>query len=159
MVTTPERFTENIPISPGPSVTVKNTIARISLRLFTELFYVKNKTSILRVGADKSKRKAIRSGIMFWQSITNRRGHTKISEQIKKSLYNFILQNPEVVQSPISNDCLKLSNDSTYEPQLVPKLLLKTFICFQSYGKFDRVSQCEKSRALIKVIDLIIYIE
>ena len=41
MVSTPERFTDNIPMSPGPSVTVKNPSARTPLRLFTELLYVK----------------------------------------------------------------------------------------------------------------------
>ena len=43
MVSTTERFTENSPISPGPYVTVKNNGVIKSLRLFTELFYVKIK--------------------------------------------------------------------------------------------------------------------
>ena len=50
-------------------------------------------------------------------------------------------------------------SSSTATKSLRLTLSVKTFICFQSYGKFDRVSRCEKSRALIKVIDLIIYIE
>ena len=43
IVSIPERFTENSPISPGPYVTVKNNGVIKSLRLFTELFYVKIK--------------------------------------------------------------------------------------------------------------------
>ena len=34
------------------------------------------------------------------------------------------MRNPQVVQSPIVNDCLKVKNDDHTEPQLVPKLLL-----------------------------------
>ena len=43
----------------------------------------------------------------------------------KKFLYNWILQHPQVVVSPIENDCLKLSIDGQVEPQLVPKFLLR----------------------------------
>ena len=45
-----EIFTDNIPMSPGPYVTVKNPSAKKSLRLFTELFDVKNKNYVLWVG-------------------------------------------------------------------------------------------------------------
>ena len=61
---------------------------------------------------------------MLWSSITNRKGHTKINEQFKKYLYNWILQYPQVVQSPIANDCLKVTIDGPSEPNLVPKLLM-----------------------------------
>ena len=46
---------------------------------------------------------------MLWSSFPKRKVHTKINENIKKSLYNWILQHPQVVQSPISNECLKVS--------------------------------------------------
>ena len=46
----------------------------------------------------------------------------------KKSLYNWILKHPYVVQSPIENDCLKLSIDSQVETQLFPKLLLRSLV-------------------------------
>ena len=65
MVSTPERFTDNSTISTGISVTVRNPIARESLRLFTEFLNVKNKAAVCRVGADKSKRKSISAGIML----------------------------------------------------------------------------------------------
>ena len=54
----------------------------------------------------------------------NRKGNSKIYEQIKKSLYNWIMYHPQVVQSPIVNDCLKVKIDSHTETQLVPKLFL-----------------------------------
>ena len=53
MVYTPEKFTYNSPIPPGPSVTVKNPSARKPLCLFIEVFDVKNKNYVHRVGADK----------------------------------------------------------------------------------------------------------
>ena len=52
------------------------------------------------------------------------KGHSKISEEIKKSLYNWIIHNPQVVQSPIANGCIKVKTDGYTGPQLVPKLLL-----------------------------------
>ena len=50
--------------------------------------------------------------------------HSKINEQIKRNLYAWITRHPQVVQSPISNDCIKVMFDDQKEPQLVPKLLL-----------------------------------
>ena len=38
-------------------------------------------------------------------------------------MYKWITRHPQVVQSPISNDCLKVLFDDQTEPQLVPKFL------------------------------------
>ena len=65
---------------------------------------------------------------MLWSSITNRKVHTKINAQVKKYLYNWILQHTQVVQSPIANDCLKISIYGHSEPQLVSKLLLQVSV-------------------------------
>ena len=54
-----------------------------------------------------------------------RKGHSKINEQIKLNLYTWISRHPQIVQSPIYNDCLKVMLDDQTEPQLVPKLLLQ----------------------------------
>ena len=54
-----------------------------------------------------------------------RKGQSKINEQIKRNLYTWIARHPQVFQSPISNDCLKVMLDDKTEPQLVPKLLLQ----------------------------------
>ena len=51
----------------------------------------------------------------------HREGNSKIDEQIKKYLYNCIMYHPQVVQSPIVNDFLKVKIDGHTEPQLVPK--------------------------------------
>ena len=86
MVSTPERFTYNSPISPGPSVTDKNTSASKSLHQFTELLYVKQKTSIRLLGSSKSDRKAVRSGSMLWYIIQNRLLHKKLMNTLKNIL-------------------------------------------------------------------------
>ena len=57
-----------------------------------------------------------------------RKGHSKINEQIKCNLYTWITRHPQVVQSPISNDCLKVMLDDQTEPQLVPKLLFQVSV-------------------------------
>ena len=61
----------------------------------------------------------------LWTKKTKRKGHSKINEQIKRNIYTWITRHPQVVQSPISNDCLKVMLDDQTEPQLVPKLLLQ----------------------------------
>ena len=56
------------------------------------------------------------------------KGHYKINDHIKRNLYTWITRHPQVVQSPISNDCLKVVLDDQIEPQLVPKLLLQVSV-------------------------------
>ena len=43
-------------------------------------------------------------------------------------MYTWITRPPQVVQSPISNNCLKVVLDDQSEPQLVPKLLLQVSV-------------------------------
>ena len=52
----------------------------------------------------------------------------KNNQQVKNYLYNRILQHPQVVVSPIENDCIKLSIDAKVEPRLVPKYLLQVSV-------------------------------
>ena len=52
----------------------------------------------------------------------------KINDQIKKSLYNLIMNHPKFVQSPIFNDFLKVNIDGHTEPQLVPKTLFQVSV-------------------------------
>ena len=61
MVSTHEVFTDNIPIYPRTSTPVKKPSAQISLCMFTNVLDVK-KNAYRQVGADKSKRKAIKYG-------------------------------------------------------------------------------------------------
>ena len=43
-------------------------------------------------------------------------------------MYSWITRHHQVVQSQISNDCLKVMFDYHTEPQLVPTLLLQVFL-------------------------------
>ena len=57
-----------------------------------------------------------------------KKGRSKINAHIKRNLYTWITRHPQVFQSPISNDCLKVLLDYQTEPQLVPKLLLQVSV-------------------------------
>ena len=94
MVSTPEVFIDNSPISPMISTPVKKPSAKKSLCLFTNILYVENKTAYHRVGAAKSKRKAIKYGNTPWKLKINLKGYSKIYERIKKSLYKWIIHHP-----------------------------------------------------------------
>ena len=43
-------------------------------------------------------------------------------------MYTWITRHPQVLQSPISNDCLKVVLYDQTEPQLFPKLLLEVSV-------------------------------
>ena len=60
MVSNPEIFTKNSPISPMTSKPVKKPRAQKSLCLFTKILEVKMRTAYCQVGVAKSKRKAIK---------------------------------------------------------------------------------------------------
>ena len=59
----------------------------------------------------KPKRKAMKVDTSLWTNKIKRKGRSKINENIKHNLYAFITRHPQVVQSPISNDCLKVLLD------------------------------------------------
>ena len=109
------------------STPVNKPSARKSQCLFTNILDVKQKISKRRIVAAKSKRRAMKVGTSLWTS-KNRKGNSKINEQIKCNMYAWITRHPQVVQSPIYNYCLKVMFDYQTEPQLVPKLLLQMSI-------------------------------
>ena len=47
----------------------------------------------------------------LWTNKTKRKGHSKTNEKIKHNLYEWITRHIQVVQSPISNDRLKVMFD------------------------------------------------
>ena len=108
--------------------TINKPSASKSLRLFTNIFDDKKRTTISRVGAAKSKRRSIKAGFGLWKNKTKRKGYSKINEQIKHKLYKWITRHTQVVQSPIYNHCLKVIFDDQTEPQMVTKLLLQVYV-------------------------------
>ena len=64
----------------------------------------------------------------LWKKKEKKKRAFKINEQIKRNLYTWITRHPQVFQSPISNDCLKVVLYDQTEPQLVPKLLLQVSV-------------------------------
>ena len=87
---------------------------------------VKPTTAKRRFVAAKSKRKSMKVCYSLWTK--KKKGHSKINEQIKRDLYTWITRHPQVVQAPISNDCLKVVLYDQTEPTLVPKLLLQVSV-------------------------------
>ena len=72
MLSTPKRFTDNGPISSGPSVTVKNIITRKSLRQISEILDVKYKIAVRRLGNAESNFKYIQTGSILCSVILKR---------------------------------------------------------------------------------------
>ena len=67
-------------------------------------------------------------GNSLWKNKTKRKVHSKINDQIKRNLYAWITRHPQVFQSPISNECLKVMFDDQTLPKIVPKLLLQVSV-------------------------------
>ena len=107
---------------------VNKPSARKSLCLLTNILDVKKKTAIRRVGAAKLNCKAIQSGTTPWALKPKQKVNSRINDQIKKSLYNWIMYHPQFVQSPIFNDCLKANIDGHTRSQFFPKLLLQVSV-------------------------------
>ena len=109
MVSNPEGFTNNSPRYTMTPTAVNKPSARKSLCLFTKILDVKKKTSICRVGSAKSKRKSIKAGTTPWALKPKRKENSRINNHINKSIYNWIISHPQILQSPIINDFLKVN--------------------------------------------------
>ena len=66
IVSTPEEVTDESPHVPMTSTPFKKPSARKSLCLFTKILHVKNKAAKRRIGAAKSRRKAMKVGNSLW---------------------------------------------------------------------------------------------
>ena len=113
---------------PLTSTPLKKPSARKSICLFTNILNVKPKTEKRRIMAEKSKHRAMKVGTSQWTNKKKLKGHSKINDQIKRNLYAWITRHPQVFQSPISNDCLKVMFDDQTEKRLVPKWLLQVSV-------------------------------
>ena len=76
---------------------LKNPSAIKSLHQFSGVLDFKQKTYVCGLCGAKSKRKVIIRGNLFWSSIPNKRGHTKINECVKTALYYWILHNLHIL--------------------------------------------------------------
>ena len=65
---------------------------------------------------------------ILWTKKNKKKRALKINEQIKRNLYTWITRHPQVVQSPLSNDCIKAVLYYQTEPTLVPKILLQVSV-------------------------------
>ena len=89
---------------------------------------VQPKTAKRRFVAAKSRHKSMKVCNRLWTKKVKRKRHSKINEQIKRNLYTWITHHPQVVESPIPNDCLKVMLDYQTESQLVPKFLFQVSV-------------------------------
>ena len=85
MVSTTEVCTDNILMTPNPSVSTKNIRARKSLQQFTETLNVKNKTAVCRFGASKENIMAIKKFNVLWSNIAKRHDKTKNKSKVQRS--------------------------------------------------------------------------
>ena len=69
------------------------------------------KTAKLHIGDAKSKLRAMKLGNSLWNNKPKRKGNSKTNEHIKRNMYAWITHHPQVVQSPIYNDSLKVMFD------------------------------------------------
>ena len=67
------------------------------LCLFTNMFDVKKKTAKLRIGAEKSKLRAMKVDNSPWTKKTKRKVNSKINDQIKRNLFSWLRGHPQVV--------------------------------------------------------------
>ena len=114
LISNPEGVIYNSPNVHMPSSPVKKPSASKSQCLFTNILDVKPKTAKHRFVAEKSRRKDMKVGNSLWTNKIKRKGHSKINEQIKHSLYAWITRLHQFFLSPISNGYLKfLLDDQT----------------------------------------------
>ena len=100
---TPGGFTYNSPNVHMPSTPVKKTSASKSLGLFTNILDVQPTTAQRSFVAAESRRKTMKVCNSLWTK-KNRKGHSKINEQIKLNLYTVCstIVDHEVFQYSIS---------------------------------------------------------
>ena len=80
MVSIPEGFTNNSPISPMTSTPFNKPSARKSQYLFTNILDLKKKTATRQFGKEKSKHKEIKAGTAPWEFKQKRKRNSKIND-------------------------------------------------------------------------------
>ena len=67
---------------------------------------------------------------LFWSSAKRRKGFTNINDSDKSSLQKWIIYQPNVLQYPIANDCIKVKFDNVnggVKTELNQKVLLQVY--------------------------------
>ena len=79
------------------------------------------------LSAAESKRGKLteRAEGVSWSQVKARRGHRKVTEEIRMALHEWIFAHPRVVNSPIANDTLLVLNPQTGKKERTGKLLLE----------------------------------
>ena len=107
MVSTYKGCTNNNPVTLNPYVYTKNHSERKPIRQVTETLYVKHNTGVCMIGTYKGNCKAMCCGQTFQSAMFIK----KINQNLKESPYHCIILHPQVVLSPIANDCIYVSID------------------------------------------------
>ena len=97
----------------------------------------------------------------------NQKGNSKMNNQIKKYLYNWIIHNPQVVQSQNFNDGIKMNIDGHTELYLDPNLLLQvsvrefhhSFVSDPKNGGLKEVIDAENHKTIATQIKKLIMIQ
>ena len=61
----------------------------------------------------------------MWSQVAKRKGHSKVTPEIWKKLFQWFLDCEYIIPSPIANDTLLVSNPDRNEKEHVSKLLLE----------------------------------
>mmetsp|Transcript_5084 Transcript_5084/g.7971 ORF Transcript_5084/g.7971 Transcript_5084/m.7971 type:complete len:182 (+) Transcript_5084:2-547(+) len=85
-----------------------------------------------RLREGKRQREALASNEdrkIMWSQLKKKKGYSKVSEQLRKELQEWILDHPSVVPSPITNETLLIADpDNPTHKKRVAKLLLEISI-------------------------------
>ena len=111
------------PSKPGGDVPSLNARARV---LSTDAgIGLSTAKRLLKNAAAKRAKLTERAEGVSWSQVSKRRGHRKVTAEIRLALHNWILAHPRVVNSPIANDTLLVLNPETDRKERTGKLLLE----------------------------------
>jgi hypothetical protein len=79
----------------------------------------------LKQASGKRKRLTRKEEGLMWSQVAKRKGHSKVTPEIRKKLFQWFLDCEYIIPSPIANDTLLVSNPDRNEKERVSKLLLE----------------------------------
>ena len=78
---------------------------------------------LLTAAADKRKKLTEREEGVSWSQVQKRKGHSKVTKELRAELHEWILAHPRVGTSPIAKDTLFVRNELTGKKERVGNLL------------------------------------